>query len=365
VPSQAAATLGFLEPLAGDFLGVPRGLRRGGQGAFRRLSHQPALQTLEEMNLILCEKREGEDSSGDYTNIDTTASVPFGASNSRACTYWTTPSNIPFAAKYMVPVTVQARKLRRDRAQVYANTPNIQRSIRMIWGNIQEATALLTALNYFWNQDNRTTLKEVGMCGAGVSLNQPMGLLVGATPDALLMHPDGSVEAVEVKNHCPFHPNLTTSRSTNRSSNGKQNKKSKGKFRVTGQKFSPVDGVMPQYLPQLMMEMFCVGDNCQSAILVRQSALDGALIIRIHRDDQWIEEMMYWLRRFYGDFVRRNKPPPPNFFYQGDDQTRYKSFLESTKQVLKSKVELLAHIPNDEIQRASGSFPESNNLFLD
>jgi hypothetical protein len=357
--SQAVAALGFLEPLAAEYLGIPRGWRRGGQGAFYRLS-KPALRTLEEMSAVLCGNNPTLDQGillDEVELVETT--IPLKATTNN--TYWSTPKRFPFAAKYTVPITEQVRQHRRNQAKVYTQSPTIQSSIRMLWGNIQEATALLTAVNYFWKQDRGIVLKEVGMCGAGLALNHSTGLLVGATPDALLVHPDGTVEAVEVKNHCPFIPNSSPAP---HSATGNRRHKT-GRFRISRMELS--HGVMPQYVPQLMMEMLCVGQACKSAIMVRQTALNGALILRVHRDDEWIDEMVYWLNRFHDDFVSRNLPPPPNFFYESDiaaDRTRYKAFLEFTKR-LESKVEVLAHVPNDEVQRAVGSISSSGNLFLD
>ena len=127
--------------------------------------------------------------------------------------------------------------------------------------------------------------------------------------------------------------------------------------------------MMCQYIPQLMMEMLCIGENCVSAIMVRQTATHGSLILRIQRDDDWIEEMMYWLGRFHLDFVQKDVPPPRNFFLEsgGDDPTdrdRYRKFLERTKQI-ESQVELLEHVPNRGVQRANARHPVSNDLFLD
>ena len=96
---------------------------------------------------------------------------------------------------------------------------------RMRWGNAQEATSVLTALNYFCGLDESTVIREVGMCGAGFDPDVGgggddnnssvgdtnvrdgallQGLSIGATPDALVCHGDGTVEVLEVKNHCPF-----------------------------------------------------------------------------------------------------------------------------------------------------------------
>ncbi|KAL3913075.1 MAG: hypothetical protein SGILL_006635, partial [Bacillariaceae sp.] len=359
--SQAVAALGFLEPEAGEFLNVPRGWRKGGQRAYYRLV-KPALRTLEEMNTFLCTQDEG---NAIVDGTDGDGSATNGSSKSNP--HWTTPSSFPFAAKYMVKTAQQELDKRRNLAKANLQSPGIEWSIRMIWGNTQEATALLTALNYFWKQDASIVLKEVGMCGAGLALNHTStttstGMLIGATPDALLVHPDGRIEAVEVKNHCPFQPNFMSKRTNNRQRNADGGK---DRFRILRMEFS--HGVMPQYVPQLMMEMLCVGPECKSAVMVRQSALNGALILRIHRDDEWIEEMIYWLDRFHHDFVNPRLPPPTDFFFKtgsATDQERYVAFLERTKE-LESKVEILAHVPHGEVQRAIGSAPGPSNLFLD
>eukprot|EP00751_Fragilariopsis_kerguelensis_P020278 CAMPEP_0170893404 /NCGR_PEP_ID=MMETSP0734-20130129/42419_1 /TAXON_ID=186038 /ORGANISM="Fragilariopsis kerguelensis, Strain L26-C5" /LENGTH=591 /DNA_ID=CAMNT_0011283929 /DNA_START=25 /DNA_END=1800 /DNA_ORIENTATION=+ len=388
--SQAVAALGFLEPLAAEFLGVPKGLRRGGRGAYHRLQKPLKLTSLQEMNSMLCVgssenydefdenvnnndngSDNGNDDDDDYDNGNDN-------DNDNDNIYWTKqPSNFPFAAKYMIPITQEEHKNRRHQMIQYieSSPDGIRFSIRMIWGNIQESTSLLTALNWFWKRDNQVIMKEIGMCGAGLALNNTLastsssGLMLGATPDAILCHPNGRIEAVEVKNHCPFVPN---------------NDKSNHRFRLSRQELISNNNnkgggggvgvgatVMVQNIPQLMMEMLCIGEECKSAIMVRQTAINGSLILRLHRNDEWIEEMLYWLNRFMSDYVQQGIPPPPNFFLKGsaasaEDQNRYKEFLNLTKQIEKNNVELLAHVPNHGIQRATGGkFPKSMDLFFE
>jgi len=365
--SQAVAALGFLEPLAAEFLGVPKGLRRGGRGAYHRLRKPLKLTSLQEMNSMLCV------GSGNYDDFDENVDNDNGSDNGNDNDniYWTKqPRNLPFAAKYMVPITEEEHKKRRHQMMQYieSSPDGIRFSIRMIWGNIQESTSLLTALNWFWKRDNQVIMKEIGMCGAGLALNNTSastsssGLMLGATPDAILCHPNGRIEAVEVKNHCPFVPN--------------NDKRNNHRFRLSRQELISNNNkggatVMPQHIPQLMMEMLCIGEECKSAIMVRQSAINGSLILRLHRDDDWINEMLYWLNRFMGDYVQQGIPPPPNFFLKGstasaEDQNRYKEFLNLTKQIEKENVELLAHVPNHGIQRATGGkFPKSMDLFFE
>ena len=118
---------------------------------------------------------------------------------------------------------------------------------------------------------------------------------------------------------------------------------------------------------KLMMEMLCLGENCESAIMVRQTATNGSLILRIKRDNGWIEEMLYWLDRFYQDFVLQEIIPPKNFFLESDnpvDRDRYKRFLELTKQI-ETNIELLEHVPHHKIQRALADRDVSTNLFFD
>eukprot|EP00531_Pseudo-nitzschia_arenysensis_P001396 CAMPEP_0116127438 /NCGR_PEP_ID=MMETSP0329-20121206/6840_1 /TAXON_ID=697910 /ORGANISM="Pseudo-nitzschia arenysensis, Strain B593" /LENGTH=544 /DNA_ID=CAMNT_0003621537 /DNA_START=114 /DNA_END=1748 /DNA_ORIENTATION=+ len=354
--SQAVAALGFLEPKAGGILGVPKGLRRGGEGAYYRLRAPAVTRTLEEMNARLCEPDDEDDSNKGNKK------------DKRPC--WTQPSNYPFAAKYMVQITEKDCRARKQIASQYVNSQKNHWSIRMVWGNVQEATSLLTALNYFWKHDKNVIMKEVGMCGAGLQFNktsESLGLILGATPDAVLCHSDGKIEAVEVKNHCPFIPNANRYPKSNNYNATKFKQVDKNAFRLSRQTLSKEDSVMSQYIPQLMMEMLCLGENCESAIMVRQTATHGSLVMRIQRNNEWIDEMIYWLERFYCDFVEKEEPPPRNFFLEGsnpDDQARYKEFLELTKRV-QDNVELLEHIPHRSVQRATAKQGVSTSLFLD
>jgi hypothetical protein len=167
---------------------------------------------------------------------------------------------------------------------------------------------------------------------------------------------------LEVKNHCPFFVRSWIG-GTRR--DGKEPAADAPRFSIQKMAFDK-SGVLPHYVPQLMMEMLCVGPECKSAVMVRQTANNGALVIRIQRDNGWIDEMLYWLNRFYGDFVEKEEPPPINFFWEGgaSDKPRYKKFINWTKE-LESNVKILAHIPNTDVQRAMGTSPSTTSLFLD
>lgn len=357
--SQAVAALGFLEPVAGEILGVPTAWRRGGTGAFVRL-RETALRSLDDVNKVLFASE---------TKSPTTTTVAANVENTEsAAVVWHEAvsdegGTLHFAARYDYRLSDGEGKERKSFAQRFFQNENLCKSIRMMWGNTQEATAMLTALNYFSKSDPDFTLEEVGMCGAGLDLNTKMqcsSLLVGATPDGVLRFSNGRLEALEVKNHCPFYSN----------SFGRVKSKNKGgkrkRFSVGSQSFErdKTNGVFSHYIPQLQLEMFCLGPECKSAVMVRQTATSGALVLRMHRDDDWIEEMIYWLHRFHLDFVDKDKPPPKNFFWNATDseeRSRYRRFVNKTKEIRTSHVDIVGHVLNDEVQRMSGEA----SLFLD
>jgi hypothetical protein len=233
----------------------------------------------------------------------------------------------------------------------------------MLWGNTQEATAILTALNYFSEIDPGVKIREIGMCGAGLASNSTSsndGLLIGASPDAIIEYSNGTIEVLEVKNHCPFVTPPWDNRSTTHNSNKKKESK---KFMIRDlplQSYIP-----PTYVPQLMLEMLALGSECKSAIMVRQTATIGAIILRIHRDEEWIAEMIYWLEKFYNNYVKKNVVPPKNAFWNyGNDSKRYKDFVLKTKYISEN-VELVAHVPHKSIQRVLGDQGVKLPLFLD
>ena len=95
------------------------------------------------------------------------------------------------------------------------------KSARLAWGCAQESTAVLVALNYLLLEDPGVTIKEVGMClieshlgdhscdsvynlmNEWMSKQESLPLL-GASPDGIILHSDGSMEVLEVKCVSPF-----------------------------------------------------------------------------------------------------------------------------------------------------------------
>lgn len=122
------------------------------------------------------------------------------------------------------------------------------------------------------------------------------GLYIGASPDAVLVYSDGRIEALEVKNHCPFVPTSYSKNMNPTHQNGDSNdseidslgesesnlkKKEKGEkpmFTISRRQYLPTD-VPAMYIPQLMLEMYCLGPNCRSTMMVRKQFYVTMLLI--------------------------------------------------------------------------------------
>ncbi len=392
--SQAAPALGLLEGNAAKLLGIPKSLQKGCMSAYIRLG-QNALRTIEEMNTVLCEEHdeeEEEENERNYVDGDDkyyhNDSMTQKQQSSRRPLWKKIPQNrFPFAARYSPQVTEDQLNDRRMQTKKYMSTLSSPMRIRMNWGNTQEATAILTVLNYFHSIDPSIKVKEVGMCGAGLKYNSTLPqscydsedaldihkLILGASPDAVIEYSDGTLEALEVKNHCPFvpmkkqlrdDPDGRSSLGSNRTNFGSSGR-DRGNYRIREMPMYPT--VPPVYIPQLMMEMLCLGEECRSAVMCRQTATNGAILVRLHRDDDWINEMIYWLERFVDNYVKKGSPPPRNFFWFDEDGNvckRYEHFVQRTKE-LSDEVELVQYIEHGSIQRVLGAKGVRLPLFLD
>jgi hypothetical protein len=99
--------------------------------------------------------------------------------------------------------------------------------------------------------------------------------------------------------------------------------------------------------------------------MVRQTATNGAVILRLHRDDEWIDEMMFWLNRFQREYVHNDDPPPRDFFWNDEELgDRYKAFIERTKEI-GTNVDVLQYVKHHEVQRVLATSRNITSLFLD
>jgi len=385
--SQAASAMGILEPLAARCMAVPRSLWKPGVHAYDRLKEggkedknggSAALVDLEELNEVLFGIEEAEEETWGMEDIefndDEGGDEILYESTSKNGEIWYTYSTkkiskqANFAARYspkysntMTKEEVETIKQRYEHATM---------QVRMYWGNTQEATSILTALNYFYEKDPKIRVKEIGLCIGNEYLSthqQRMlhGLQIGASPDAVLVHSDGSLEALEVKNHCPFVQNHPRGRRRKDVGNNNRSRRLPT-FRINQNE--PYACVPAVYVPQLMLEMLCLGPKCRSAVMVRQTATKGAVVLRLHRDDEWINDMLELLGRFQTEYMQTNTPPPENFFWEDENEERrvkYRDFVSRTRKI-GEEAELLDYIEHKKIQRQMpGKGIKHIPLFLD
>lgn len=387
--SQTAAAMGLLEPHAAASMGVPKSLWKAGARAFDRLKEGgdgSALVDLDELNEVLFGIEEGEEESwgmeyihfgsdGDKDDDDGGDIITYDVSATNATQnniknqIWDINANgaYGFAARYLPRDKCEISAEEKAAVKLKFNHSSLQ--VRMYWGSAQEATSILTALNYFRFHDPQLRVREIGLC-VGNDLLTPQqqellhGLQIGSSPDAVLAYSDGRLEVLEVKNHCPFVENIP-----NRNRNYYPKKSSSHKYQKYRIQHNDAPAIVPAgYVPQLMMEMLCLGPNCKSAIMVRQTATRGAVILRLHRDDDWINEMLSLLGRFKTEYMDKDIPPPANFFWEDEDPKRrkqYRAFVARTKQI-GDEAELVTYVEHSKIQRVMPERGLSHvPLFLD
>ena len=205
---------------------------------------------------------------------------------------------------------------------------------------------------------------------------------LGASPDGLIRHSDGSLEVLEVKCSSPFVAAGAGVRT------GAEAEARAGSLMTVSDR-GPPETVGAWHVPQLQMEMLCAGPACRSAVVVLLT-ISSAMIFRVPRDDevrsnyrffcisilclflillfyvlhyvQYILQMLAILREFYVAYicsVKRNKlkPPPPNFFPPNGKSscgfvTRYGDFYRRTSIIARSAT-LIGRLEDFQIQRSS------------
>jgi hypothetical protein len=270
--SSLASILGFYEKSVATYLNIPSSLTSHGRvvESWGRLCQKPIHNW---MNLY--ESRNPE--IDDKEEVESTIWQPLSTTSSNQFPYqyqpYSTPSHYHYQYCQRIKDAIQAR---------------------MIWGSVQEATAILAALNYFATQEINLRLCESGMfliealdsysaatSSSSMSLYQTIHRMItrdetlpllGASPDAIIQHENGQLEILEVKCFCPFI-NITHSTSSSR-------------FHLS---FRPPShhqrGIPVWHVPQLQWEMLCAGSQCQAGYMIILYA-DGADIYRIPRDEE-------------------------------------------------------------------------------
>jgi len=98
--------------------------------------------------------------------------------------------------------------------------------------------------------------------------------------------------------------------------------------------------------------------QCRSAVLVQLTALHGATLYRVERNDAYIAHMLRLLDIFYRTFCVTKQPPEENFF-GSQLGYHYHAFLETTLQIARRSV-VIAHVKQSEVQRSD----VNTDLFL-
>ena len=218
----------------------------------------------------------------------------------------------------------------------------------MEWGSAQEATSILAALNYFGRRN--AVVEEAGLqpleaLSAIERAKLPPGLPpLGASPDAIVRWPDGTVEPLEVKNHAPFASTPMHAREA-------------GAAPLEVRDPGPYSGIAVWHIPQLYLHMLCLGDACVSALFMSCSATRGINIFRLRRDNAVMLAMLSFIARFNVRYGSGRSPPPPNFMW---GVAGYSQLLQSFKRAVRDHVDLVAHVSDAEVQRDA-----AGHLFFD
>jgi len=328
--STFAACLGVYEENAAEVIGVPPSLR----GHDKALNARARLASTLLSDLSLPNPQQsGEDR----------ARLPASASSA----IW--PSHTDGAARDSSPFLHAFCPLPRTADSSISCAGQSISDIRKDWGRAQEATAILSAVNYFGRRS--ADVEEAGLqpfeaLPDSQRVRLPSGLPpMGASPDAIVRWHNGTVEPLEVKCRAPFADFSTRAMET-------------GAMPLELRDPGPHDDIAVWHIPQMYMHMLCLGEACSSAIFMSASATRGVNIFRVRRDEALLQDMLRFVAIFHADYCSGCPPPPPNFFW---DLPEYALLLENLKHAGRNHVEFVAHIPDDEVQRAG----KNQRFFLD
>jgi len=214
-------------------------------------------------------------------------------------------------------------------------------SVRCAWGIVQEPGTLHSVLDMF----RQSEMKEVGLCMVDVdALPAEWGLspsdlpLIGASPDGVIHHPGFSSvghplvpsqssctpwacecaatpcmkEVVEVKNLCPFEECPSGPKRRGRPLYSLLQRRAPHK-------------VPAKYVPQVQLEMLATGT--MSALIALDTPHNGLTLFRMHRSNEYLQQMLYTLSRFYTRYVKSAQVPPEDMFV---GEPFYRSLLHQT-----------------------------------
>ena len=333
--SKAAACLGLYESTAAKLLNVPRSLTSHHRvlSSFRELQDDPI--DLNELKALSVESLR----INEQTPRNKTSQRTWRANTNNN----NTNNSFPFSYHPDIRFVKTVRGI------------SSASSARMSWGTAQEATSILAVINYFASTNTSVKIKEVGLLpleqvsetakdddtyGLGFENSQRIKAwveegslpLLGASPDGIIDFDDGHCEILECKNSSPFIQMNSYKQSS-----------------LTINQKSLFKGLGSWFIPQLMLEILCAGPTCTGAVLIQLSAISGAQIYRVERNNDYIALMLEWLKTFYVTYVTQNKEPEEDFHINND---KYLEFLKATKRI-SDNCKVVCVIPQDSIQRSS------------
>lgn len=143
-------------------------------------------------------------------------------------------------------------------------TESSESNLAMLWGSINEDSALVTYLkNFFSHNKGKAVVKETGIWFLKDENNQNW---LGSSPDAIIEE-DGILKTViEIK--CPY----------------------------MGGKPVPYKNVCVNHIPQIMLEMFCTStQQCHYVVWTPV----GTKVFLVERDDEYLKLLLNYLYKFW------------------------------------------------------------------
>lgn len=217
-------------------------------------------------------------------------------------------------------------------------------ALRLAWGRVHEATGLLALLNALHGQGRHSTrLLQCGVCtcdsswltGVSDAADRAVLPVLRATPDAVILH-DGAVRVVEVKCTAPF--------TAVRGGDFALNCESHVRGRAAGL-------VPPHIVPQVQLQMLCVGPRCDGAYVVHVTATRGCRIAFLPRDDDFIAAMLTRVAAFMRAYVHPGVQPREDF----SSDVYGKAFVDACARAA-LRATLVANVPHEHVQRAAPDF---------
>jgi len=178
---------------------------------------------------------------------------------------------------------------------------------------------------------------------------------IGASPDAMLRLCEGMpLEAVEVKNTCPFFTR-SSEPGVLRAYVDYISADARGTIPMHEWR-GPAEAIPAHYVPQVQLEMLVTGSRRNH--FVSATASQGLNVLVMHRDDAYLSELLHFVRAFWRTVLSGTCPPPDMHWAE---EQRFASFLDSTVALGKSAQKPL-HVSRPWRREASAA---ASRLFLD